>query len=67
LRIDELGVPALFTEAARFQSWLDLEASPGRGQPELGIIPEGAGHEIVRKVPIAVIHLFVRLRSGSAT
>jgi hypothetical protein len=23
LRIDQLGVPALFTEAARLQSWLD--------------------------------------------
>ena len=37
-------MPALFSEAARFQSWLDLEAA----QAELGIIPEAAGHEIVR-------------------
>ncbi len=27
MRIDELGVPVLFTEAARFQSWLDVEAA----------------------------------------
>ena len=27
LRIDELGVRALFAEAARFQSWLDVEAT----------------------------------------
>ena len=27
MRIDELGVRASFTEAARFQSWLDVEAA----------------------------------------
>jgi len=27
LAIGELGVPVLFTEAARFQSWLDVEAA----------------------------------------
>ena len=27
LRIDDPGVRALFTEAARFQSWLDVEAA----------------------------------------
>ena len=34
LAIGELGVPVLFTEAARFQSWLDVEAA----QAELTII-----------------------------
>jgi len=39
LRIDELGVPALFTEAARFQSWLDLEAAlAGRRQSSVGTV-----------------------------
>jgi hypothetical protein len=35
LRIDELGVPLLFTEAERFRSWLDVEAALA----ELTIIP----------------------------
>ena len=30
LRIDDPGVRALFTEPARFQSWLDVEAGSGR-------------------------------------
>jgi adenylosuccinate lyase len=42
-------VPALFTEAARLQSWLDVAAGPGRAEAELRIIPEAAGHKIVRK------------------
>ena len=33
--IDEFGVRALFAEAARFQSWLDVEAALA----ELTIIP----------------------------
>ena len=44
LRIDELGVPVLFTEAARFQSWLDVEAALA----ELIIIPA--------KMPDSSIH-----------
>src|SRR5689334_24969702 len=49
LRIDDPGVRALFTEAARFQSWLDVEAALARAQAELGIIPEAAAREIGRK------------------
>ena len=41
LRIDDPGVRALFTEAARFQSWLDVEAALAQAQAELGIIPGG--------------------------
>ena len=41
LRIDDPGVRALFTEAARFQSWLDVEAALAQAQAELGIIPAG--------------------------
>src|SRR5216684_4211955 len=48
LRIDDPGVRALFTESARFQSWLDVEAALARAQAELGIIPEAAAREIVR-------------------
>ena len=32
LRIDDPGVRALFTEAARFQSWLDVEAALAQAQ-----------------------------------
>ena len=32
LRIDDPGVRALFTESARFQSWLDVEAALARAQ-----------------------------------
>jgi len=35
-------VRALFTEAARFQSWLDVEAALAQPQAEQGIIPDGA-------------------------
>jgi hypothetical protein len=35
MRIDELGMPALFTEPARLQFWLDVEAALA----ELTIIP----------------------------
>ena len=48
LRIDDPGVRALFTEPARFQSWLDVEAALARAQAELGIIPQAARDEIVR-------------------
>ena len=51
LRIDDPGVRALFTEPARFQSWLDVEAALARAQAELGIIPEAAAHEIVAQGP----------------
>jgi hypothetical protein len=33
LRIDEFGVRALFTEAAPFQSWLDVEATLATRRP----------------------------------
>jgi 3-carboxy-cis,cis-muconate cycloisomerase len=49
LRINDPGVRALFTEDARFQSWLDVEAALAQAQAELGIIPEAAAREIVSK------------------
>jgi adenylosuccinate lyase len=44
LRIEDPGVRALFTESARFQSWLDVEAALA----ELTIIPA--------KMPDSSIH-----------
>ena len=38
LRIDDSGVRALFTEAARFQSWLDVEAALAQAQAAASIV-----------------------------
>ena len=48
-RIGDPGVRALFSEEARLQSWLDVEAALARAQAELGIIPQYAADEITRK------------------
>ena len=65
LRIDDPGVRALFTESARFQSWLDVEAALARAQAELGIIPEAAAREIVRKAHLSYLDL-AAVREGLA-
>src|SRR5262245_57241173 len=57
LRIDDPGVRALFTEAARFQSWLDVEAALAQAQAELGIIPDAAAREITRKAHLSYLDL----------
>src|SRR4030095_13927977 len=57
LRTDDPGVRALFTEAARFQSWLDVEAALALAQAELGIIPEAAAREIVAKAHLKFLDL----------
>src|ERR1044071_246855 len=46
LRIDDPGVRALFTERARFQAWLDVEAALAQAQGGPGILPESAAREI---------------------
>jgi adenylosuccinate lyase len=65
LRIDDPGVRALFTEAARFQSWLDVEAALAEAQAELGIIPAVAAREIVRKARLEHLDL-AAVRAGLA-
>src|SRR5205809_5114563 len=65
LRIDDPGVRALFTEAARFQSWLDVEAALARAQADLGIIPELAAREIIRKAHLEYLDLGA-VRAGLA-
>src|SRR5438309_11698627 len=65
LRIDDLGVRPLFTEAARFQSWLDVEAALAQAQAELGIIPDGAAREITRKAHLSYLDL-AAVRAGLA-
>jgi adenylosuccinate lyase len=65
LRIDDPGVRVLFTEAARFQSWLDVEAALAQAQAELGIIPESAAREIVSKAHLKYLDL-AAVRAGLA-
>jgi 3-carboxy-cis,cis-muconate cycloisomerase len=65
LRIDDPGVRALFTEAARFQSWLDVEAALAQAQAELGIVPEAAAREIAGKAHLSYLDLEA-VRSGLA-
>src|SRR5438093_943365 len=65
LRIDDPGVRALFTEAARFQSWLDVEAALAQAQAELGIIPASAAREIVTKAQLKYLDLGA-VRAGLA-
>ena len=65
LRIDDPGVRALFTETARFQAWLDVEAALAQAQAELGIIPESAAREITRKAHLSFIDL-AAVRAGLA-
>ncbi len=60
LRIDDPGVRALFTEAARLQSWLDVEAALAQAQAELGIIPDAAAREITRKAQLKYLDLAAR-------
>jgi len=63
LRVKDPGVRALFTEAARFQSWLDVEAALAQAQAELGIIPENAAREIVNKAHLKYLDL-AAVRAG---
>src|SRR2546427_487033 len=65
LRIDDPGVRALFTESARFQSWLDVEAALAQAQAELGIIPAAAAREIVSKAHLKYLDLGA-VRAGLA-
>ncbi|HYE92689.1 MAG TPA: adenylosuccinate lyase family protein [Terriglobales bacterium] len=65
LRIDDPGVRALFTEPARFQSWLDVEAALAEAQAELGVIPAAAAKEIIAKAQLKFLDLDA-VRAGLA-
>ena len=65
LRIEDPGVRALFTESARFQSWLDVEAALAQAQAELGIIPAAAAKEITAKAHLKYLDL-AAVRAGLA-
>ena len=64
-RIPDPGVRALFTEASRFQAWLDVEAALAQSQAELGVIPRHAAEEITRKAHLKFLDLD-RVHAGLA-
>ncbi len=47
-RFEDLGLRPLFEEAARWQSWLDVEAALAQAQAELGIVPKTAAERIAQ-------------------
>src|SRR5919201_4152601 len=65
LRVEDPGVRALFTEAARYQAWLDVEAALALAQADLGIIPDSAAEEITRKAHLSYLDLEA-VRAGLA-
>ncbi len=48
---------AIFSEKAKFQSWLDFEAALAESQAELGIIPKSAAQEIRAKAKVEFLDL----------
>ena len=63
LRVPDPGVRGLFSEASRWQAWLDVEAALAQAEAELGIIPVEAAAEITRKAQLSFLDLN-RLREG---
>jgi 3-carboxy-cis,cis-muconate cycloisomerase len=57
LRMADPGIRAQFTEAAQFQSWLDVEAALAQAQADLEVIPRLAADEITRKAQLSLLDL----------
>lgn len=57
LRLSDPGIRRLFTEEARFQSWLDVEAVLAQAQADLGIIPRSAANEITSKADLSLLDM----------
>jgi 3-carboxy-cis,cis-muconate cycloisomerase len=55
LRVPDPGIRALFTEAARLQAWLDVEAALAQAEAELGVIPAGAAEVIAGKAHLELL------------
>ena len=56
-RLPEPGIRALFTQEARWQAWLDVEAALARAEATLGMIPEAASVEIGRRSRLELFDL----------
>jgi len=63
LRIPDPGIRELFSEAARLQSWLDVEAALAQAEAELGVVPAGAAAEIVSKARLELMDM-AAIREG---
>ncbi len=55
LRIADPGIRALFTQDARWQAWLDVEAALAEAEAELGMIPATAAVEIRAKARLELL------------
>lgn len=64
-RLDDPGVRALFSEASRYQAWLDVEVALAQSQADLDIIPREAAAEITRKARLALLDMRA-VRAGLA-
>src|SRR5215813_11972742 len=64
-RIPDPGVRALFTEASRYQAWLDVEAALAQAQAELSVIPERSAVEIAKKAQLSRLDM-AAIRAGLA-
>lgn len=63
--LDDRGMKALFSQQARIQSWLDVEAALAIAQAEVGLIPAEAAHNIaencrVERIDLAEIERLLR-------
>ena len=66
LRIEDPGVRSLFSEASRYQAWLDVEAALAQAQAELDVIPSEAAAEITRKAHLSYLDMNA-VRRGTST
>ncbi|HEY7494470.1 MAG TPA: lyase family protein, partial [Candidatus Tectomicrobia bacterium] len=64
-RIPDPGIRTLFTEASRYQAWLDVEAALAQAQADLGVIPQHAAAEISRKARLSLLDMQA-IRTGLA-
>ena len=55
-RVPDPGIAALFEQDARWQAWLDVEAALAKAEAELGMIPEAAAEEIVKKCDLSLFY-----------
>ena len=53
-RVPDPGVTGLFTQDARWQAWLDVEAALAKAEAELDMIPKTAAAEIAAKCDLAL-------------
>ncbi|MGI9475274.1 MAG: class-II fumarase/aspartase family protein [Hyphomicrobiaceae bacterium] len=64
-RFQDPGLRPLFEEAARWQSWLDVEAALAKAQAELGIVPKEAAERIAACARLELLD-DVAIRDGLA-